>query len=314
MRVVFRLAVATLLLVWLVSRMDLHALGKVVSSASPFPLILSFVMIHIAYVLLTLRWKVLLDHSAVRIPFRDLLKLTYISHFAGYLLPGGFSIDAVRGAYLWRGLPRGRGEGLASILVDRLVGFWAILALALTGALGMGQTSLLLPLSIAFVGLTAGWIFAFLPFSGKVVEKLSAYIGKGELLLRGYRALQVFAHHPQRLALASLISVLFQFAYVYAAHLVLQALTSSPPPLATTLAYVSLINALTMIPITVGGLGVREGGFVAAFSRLLEREVAFAGSLLYYGISVLAALPGAILWFLNRDRIRATVNESLERS
>ena len=308
MKVLLRLLVALLLLGWLISRMDLQALGEVVRRASLAHLLLSFLMVHLAYLLLTLRWKVLLDRSTVRVPFRDLLKLTYIAHFAGYLLPGGFSIDAVRGVYLWRGLNQGRGEGIASILVDRVVGFWAILLLAFVGAVGLNQRTLILPVGAAFGGLTLVWILAFLPFSGNLVRHLSARLWMGARILRLYEALRRYAHAPVRLMLAALISLAFQFAYVYAAHLVLQGLTDSPPSLAAALAYVSLINALTMIPVTVGGLGIREGGFVAAFQGL-PREVAFTGSLLYYGVSVLAALPGAVLWLLEKDRIRATVHD-----
>ncbi len=308
MKVLLRLLAALVLLVWLASRMDLHALGAVVRQVSLLHLFFSFMTIHIAYVLLTLRWKILLDRSAVRVPFRDLLKLTYIAHFAGYLLPGGFSIDAVRGVYLWRGLSERRGEGVASILVDRLVGFWAILLLALVGAVGLGRQALILPLGAAFGGLTLAWILAFLPFSSDLVRRIAPRLWMGERILRLYEALRRYAHAPVRLLLAALISLAFQFAYVYAAHLVLQGLTDAPPALAASLAYVSLINALTMIPVTIGGLGIREGGFVAAFQGL-PREVAFTGSLLYYGVSVFAALPGAVLWFLEKDRIQATVDE-----
>jgi len=308
MKVLLRLLVAFLLLGWLVFRMDLQALGGVIRQASLPHLFLSFLMVHLAYLLLTLRWKVLLDRSAVRVPFRDLLKLTYISHFAGYLLPGGFSIDAVRGVYLWRGLHGGRKEGIASILVDRVVGFWAILLLALVGAVGLDERTLILPVGLAFGTFTLASSIVFLPVFGNLVRGLARWLWRGERIFRLYEALRLYARAPLRLMLAALISVGFQFAYVYAAHLVLQGLTDSPPSLAESLAYVSLINALTMIPVTVGGLGIREGGFVAAFQGL-SREVAFAGSLLYYGVSVLAALPGAVLWLLAKDHIRATVHE-----
>lgn len=309
MKVFLRVLVAFALLAWLLSRMDIPAVMRLVAQASPVDLLFAFLSVHVAYVLLTFRWKILLDGSSIRVPFRDILKLTYISHFAGYLLPGGFSIDAVRGVYLWRDLPGKRGEGLASILVDRVVGFWAILFLAFLGAVGLKERALVYPLGLALLAMTAGWIVAFLEPVGKILRRVAEPIRGGHYVLRLYEATRRFARAPGRLLLSAGISLAFQFFYVLAAHLTLRAVTSSPPSLPATLAYVSLINALTMIPVTVGGLGIREGGFVAAFSRSMSREAAFASSLLYYAVSVLAALPGAFLWLLERDRIRAVLHE-----
>ncbi len=304
-RVAIRVGVALVILAVLLSRMDLRALWKVLHAMRWGPFVWGMVWMTGAYGLLALRWKVLLRSTDVRIPFQDLVKLTYLSHFIGYLLPGGVSIDAVRGVYVWRHVEGRRAQMVASIFVDRVVGFWAILALAFGGAWAAGLNRLLLPLGGALVAVTLGWVLAFLPLTGRVIRWGAGRVPFGERLVKLYASLERFSRDPLPLAGALGVSLLFQFFYIMAAHAALTALSPQPPSVGTTLAYVSLINALTMIPITIGGLGIREGGFVAAFAPLVGREVAFAASLLYYALGILAALPGGVLWMLQKDTLRA---------
>lgn len=305
LRTGLRLAVAVAILSLLLARMDLQKLLHVVHEAHWGGIVWGFVWITAAYLLLSLRWKVLLQTTQIRIPLVDLVKLTYLSHFIGYLLPGGVSIDAVRGVYLWRHTQGRRAQAMASILVDRLIGFWAIIALAFLGAWMEQQNAVLLPLAAVLGVFTVVWITAFLTPIVRVIDRLLYRFPHGEKLALFYDALHHFSRNPQALVASLGISLLFQFAYILAAHTVFQALSPTPPSVGATLAYVSLINALTMIPITIGGLGVREGGFVAAFAPMVGEEVAFAASLLYYAIGILGALPGGILWMLQKDTLRA---------
>ena len=66
---------------------------------------------------------------------------------------------------------------------------------------------------------------------------------------------------------------------------------------------VSAINFLSMIPVSISGLGVREGGFVIFFQGILSQEQALALSVLYFLSSVIVSLSGGVLLSIGRDRI-----------
>lgn len=58
--------------------------------------------------------------------------------------------------------------------------------------------------------------------------------------------------------------------------------------------FLPIILFLVLPPITVGGLGVREAGFIYFFGTTgMEAEATFALSLLIYLGAIVSALPGA---------------------
>ncbi len=64
-----------------------------------------------------------------------------------------------------------------------------------------------------------------------------------------------------------------------------------------TVVYTSVVNLITMLPISLGGLGVREGGFVYLMGPYVGVEGAISISLLYYFANILASLPGSFfIW------------------
>ena len=68
------------------------------------------------------------------------------------------------------------------------------------------------------------------------------------------------------------------------------------PPVILLIAFVPIVNFLGMLPISLGGLGVREAGFVFFLGTVgISSEAAFTMSLLIYFLGVGSTLPGA--WF-----------------
>src|SRR3546814_3733401 len=83
-------------------------------------------------------------------------------------------------------------------------------------------------------------------------------------------------------------------------------------PIAHFFIFVPIVNLLTQIPLTVGGLGLREAGFVSLFGVVgMNAESALALSLLVYAMSVAATLPGA-WFFLRRGERRGRAAEGGE--
>jgi hypothetical protein len=62
----------------------------------------------------------------------------------------------------------------------------------------------------------------------------------------------------------------------------------------------SLVTLAVTLPLTIGGLGLREGVLVAMFVAVGEpREDALALGLLFFVVVMLTRLPGSIPWFRN---------------
>ncbi|MEW6455123.1 MAG: lysylphosphatidylglycerol synthase domain-containing protein, partial [Acidobacteriota bacterium] len=66
---------------------------------------------------------------------------------------------------------------------------------------------------------------------------------------------------------------------------------------------IPVILTITMLPISIYGIGVREGSFVLLFSKFgIPPEVAFSLSVLAYLISVLFNSIGGIFFILQKEK------------
>ena len=61
--------------------------------------------------------------------------------------------------------------------------------------------------------------------------------------------------------------------------------------------FIPLVTFVTMVPISLGGLGVQEGAYVFLFSRSgLSVQEAFAVAFLIRVVTTLGCLPGGVLY------------------
>ena len=61
--------------------------------------------------------------------------------------------------------------------------------------------------------------------------------------------------------------------------------------------FIPLISFLLVLPISLSGLGVREGGYVYLFAQAgVSAPLALAMSLLFYALNVASGLIGGVLY------------------
>ena len=64
-----------------------------------------------------------------------------------------------------------------------------------------------------------------------------------------------------------------------------------------------MIWLLTMVPISIGGIGVRESGYIIFFGIIgLEKEAAVAISLTGFALTVLLSLIGGAVYLLDSNK------------
>ena len=67
--------------------------------------------------------------------------------------------------------------------------------------------------------------------------------------------------------------------------------------------FVPITSVVTMIPISLNGLGVREMGYVALFTQAgVPEQVAFSMSLSFYSFTVISGLIGGVLYIMRGTR------------
>lgn len=265
---------------------------KRVSPLVPFAAVLFY---WLAQCLSALKWQILLQARGAHFSFLECARLYLLGMFCSLFLPTTIGGDGVR-ALITGPKCGGTMAAASSILVERLTGLVALLTIGAIGVALWGTGS-------SGFGINALWqIFVILALAalGFAVLRATAYrleraatgkaakvIGKWASL---HREIDFYAQPERRktLVFALGISFIFQSAQV-AINIFLARATGLQAPITTFLWLVPLLSLMSMIPIGIGGLGVREAAAVAVLGNQ-----ALAWSLMLQATVWLSSLPGAL--------------------
>jgi uncharacterized protein (TIRG00374 family) len=282
--VIFKVAVSSALLYAVLGKTGsgkvLATLGGIKGSA----FISATVLYILAQFISTLRWRLLIPEE---LGIRKLFSLYMIGSFFNILLPGIIGGDAVKGFYLYRATGKG-SLSMASIFMDRYLGLVVLIAIC-TAAFPLGYSYLhgsrvewLLPVII--VSFFIGSLLIFGLRLGQRVKFLS------EL----YNYFYLYRNQKGVIGKALILSILVQFAGIITVYILSAGLGQHIPFLAFVI-YLPLIILFSMLPISISGLGVREGAFVIFFGFVgVKPEAATAVSLSWFITMSVGSLPGLI--------------------
>lgn len=259
-RVLLRIAVAAIVLVWLLGRVDLAAVGTAIATAAPLAIVIATLTSFLGNVTIAVRLRLLLAAQGVRARVRQTLAVNLAAFFYNLFLP-------VVGVGFWLADPHPKPTGSLLVL---LLG---------TATLGVLVAPRAVPHELRrFVReLTAGgsgtWWSA-------VLHRLSHGLGS------------VARIPPAALARIVGISILAQMPGV----IVFVALGHGldlPVPAVSWGWIRSLVVLLTVLPISIGGIGVREGALVLVLAGFgVPAHEALALSILVFATTILA--PGLL--------------------
>lgn len=251
------------------------------------------------------RWKILMNEKRLSVP--GLFGWTLFGVAAGFLLPSSVAGDMVKAYVAGRQMERVE-RSLMSTLLGRLLGMGSIAALAALGLLlwpataqffDAGRQALLAAVVLGgFAGLfVVGWYGRRCP---------PAEEGRTIWHRRAFRALHYLGeatHRPGAIAGCFALSLLLQSLTIVSGWLLFRA-SGSDVPLSAAMALLPIVLLGTLAPVSLGGIGVREGLTLALFSNFagVPREICLASNVLGYAVNGLVALLGAAWWALARQR------------
>ena len=253
--------------------------------------------------LMAYRWTLLLVAltPGSRPPFRDVLRIFFVSTFVGSFLPsvGG---DVYR-AYKLSRLQVSGVESAASVVMDRALGVLSMVLVAVL-ALVFAREMLEIPgvmatVTVAAVGCAAGAAGLYSARAATLAQALAAYVPgrKPRHLVGGLiDAVRRYANHHGEVTSVLIASMGVQVLRVLQAYCLGQAL-GIVVPLTTYFVFIPLIVIVMQVPVTVSGLGVSQAMFDLLFTRVgVPSPQAVALSILFVALAIVGNLPGALLY------------------
>ena len=297
---ILRLVVSAGLLALVLAFADWHEVWRVLRSVSPAWVLAAASLAFADRVLTNFRWQALLSGRGVPMEYWRLFRVQLAANFVGSFLPGFIGVDAIRIAALVRsGEPA--NEVIAATLVDRIT---IALATVLVGAvtiLALAQVSLP-PQLVKFVLLLAllgvvGVVILLLPPVRRWVRLVLLPRAPERLRHRihGVADAALAYRHQPRLAIWVGIWTLAIFAVRLLFALSLGHACGMAIPWRDLLLVIPVLWVVVMAPITIGGIGVQDAGYVVLMGLIgIAAPVAVSMSLLEHVLSRAVSLPGAL--------------------
>lgn len=286
------------LLIWLV---DWVSVLRVLRSVNSWWVAAVIVLVFLERLLLNIKWQALLHSGGIEIGFLPLLRIQLAANALGTFLPSSIGVDALRIAGLWSFGDR-RHAAVAATLLDRISSAGATvvvsgaMVLLFAGTL-MHETVRMELLGLCVV-LVLGMAFLFHPFGRGMVRRMVRMLPvriHQRVIDIGAAGLTI-AVSRRSIVVATTTSLLAVGLRVVIGKFLLLAVGVNVP-LATLSFVLPVVWATTMLPISIGGIGVQDATYVALLGYAgIGASVAIVVSLLDHVLSRVPLLLGVLFW------------------
>lgn len=244
----------------------------------------------ISRLMMILRWHLLLRSAEEELTYVTSLRVTYAGFFANNFMPSTIGGDVFR---------------LTAAVIEKIDSGIAAASLVMDRIVGMTGMALILPVGIAQFfaynsSLDDQTLIPSTALAGTLFHKLKTNQGKAITWLHRtwqklWSTIRLWAHRPWSL-IPSLFATLAHQTCLYIFFW--QILDSSGETMSFWLigGLWSIVYFVTLVPVSINGLGVQEVAIIFAFQTLggTTESAAITLALLFRAVMLLVSLPGAL--------------------
>lgn len=302
--------VSIFILLWRVA--DGEQAGRLLLDSEPLLLLAGFLALTMQTFFAAFRWRIVASQLGISIDAKSAIGEYYLSQIANQSLPGGFIGDL--GRVIRSRSQAGWVRSAQAVIIERMAGqaslfilFFISLGLNLVFPNGLTLPSwLLLVAGLVLIGLIVliASLAAVIKFNeSSLAESLSG------LFRLTYKTLLDKNIRWKQIGLSFGAVTMNILGFVFAAWAV-----GSQISISTGFVLVPLILLAMLIPLTVGGWGIREAAAAALFPIAgLATSEGLAASIAFGLIFLFASLPGALVAFLAKKKTTNINNLDVSR-
>ena len=308
-----KIVVSSALLLYLLSKAGGMAVIGNALMLSPFHIAAAAALYILVSFMSTLRWRMFIPQQ---LAVRTLFSLYMIGTFFNVCLPSTIGGDAVKAYYLSRQLKKDSGKAgegqfesnynvtsVASVFMDRYIGLAALLFIGLMsfpfGYDILEKTPVLWSMPIMFSGFVVSSVVLFkfkigarLKIMTTVHDYFEHYFRQRDALLKGF-----------------VYSVFIQLTVMFTVYILAMGMELNIP-FFTFVVFLPVIFLVTLIPVSISGIGLREGAFVLLFGMIgLAPDKAMTLSLIWFISVVIGSLLGLVEYLRFKNLFGSSIKE-----
>lgn len=304
-----KLSVSVVLIAVFFAKLDIDA-GRLFAawrSADAGLLVFAVVVFFISNLIGASQWQILLSAQGVRLHYRHIVASYLTGVFLNSFLIGNIGGDVVRVNDIRRETGNGPA-GFAATFMDRFLGFLALLSLSVL-AYPLAATGVDSEIRAPMLALACAMgVVLVLGFSRRVSRYFQSFVARrlppraGEVLGRVIAGLILYRGKRRAVLTACVLSVIVQLLRICSFFLVGVSFGMTAP-FYCYLLFLPLIATVTAIPVSFGGLGIRENTTALLFATVgVPSATAWSLGFFGYLVGIVSSLPGAIIFNLRSMR------------
>ncbi len=307
--VAFSKACVTALFFYLVFRkVDFHEFGDTLRRARVDILAFGFLILWLGHYMCIFRWRMLMRPLMPILTINHLFGIYCIGLFFNLTFPTVVGGDVVKMYYA--GKPSRRyAQSFAATFLDRDAG---MLAMMIVACIASSIRPIHIPgipvRSIIWSAFGAFVLANIVIFTPSLHVRLTSILhrfhfdrlaGKIDAILSAF---QIMGTHRAVLFSSLMISLINQVLVISVTWIMAKGLYIQVG-LLQFLVFVPVVTLISMIPVSLNGMGLREYAFVSLLSGVgVEHEAGIALGLLSSAVIILSAIPGGLMYIFFRNR------------
>lgn len=274
------------LLIYLISKQGWQEILESFAQIPVYVLIIAVGLMMLSRFAVSLRWYSLVRSVNPHFSYLESLKLTLAGLFAANFLPTTVGGDVVRAAGVLKQSEH-RMDAVTSIAADRLIGLFGMAMLVPFGLVETWDWFRLNVRDTTMRGVFSS-IAAFGFLRSEVVQRFIAR------LKRAFLSLAAWLRRPGALLTALGFTWIHQVALFTNVWMFLRGM-NDPLPWWSIASLWSLSYFITLMPFSIGGLGIRELSITFIYQEIggISVESALTLAVILRGLDILASIPGS---------------------
>lgn len=271
-------------------------------------------LIFINLIIASERWRVLIRSQGITSHVFPVFKLSLIGAFFNFAMPGGVGGDVIKAYYFTRENPGSKVVAVTSVLMDRILGLFAMILMALLVMFYDMNHVLKIPVLLTlfwfilalFLGFTVALslIFSQNIYQSGILKKVIRKLPLSEKFMKLYESIHLYGNDGKRVLLVIVMSLIAQMCSVLFLYLVGMVAGYTDISAKTYFLVAPLGFMATAIPISPAGVGVGQAAFYFLFN-IYTGTTSEVGPTTVTALQVgsfLISLLGAFFYLRRKDR------------
>lgn len=298
---VVRIIVSLLILILILFWLPFAELKRALQNISLYSWILVLFGFICGHLIGVVKWRILINMGESTLPFHTSVQCYFAGLFSNLFLPSLAGGDIVKtGLAIHHN--QNKGATIFGTLLDRLIDTASVVFIIIVAALyspqflqSKDQYVIYTIVALFAVIFLMGIIFILMPVEKIRIEKVK------NLLLHTRRIIHRTFKHPVKPAIAFMLSLGIQSAFIFLTVYLAKICGIDIPVLLWFLVW-PLAKLSALLPISLGGIGVREVALVALLNRLsVPAANSVAVGLLWESVLIVGGLLGGVLYWTMKN-------------